>query len=105
MAARGANLPYPDRMENSYPQYPQHFEVVMMRNGVSEGAATQDDFKRVLVTARDPLAALMTDEVKAVADADGFRAVIAVPPGTPTGPETMARRRALDADGSKNDWR
>ena len=71
----------------------------MIRNGVSEGAATQDDFRRVPVVAKDPLAAMMSDEVQAVAN-EGFRPMVATTPGSPTGPETMARRRALDADGS-----
>ncbi len=74
----------------------------MLRNGVSEDAATQDDFKRIAVIAKDPINAMLSDEVEAVAKADGFRALLATTPGTPTGPETMARRRALDPEGSKN---
>ncbi len=93
----------------SYPTHTEHFEVVMLRSGVDEDAATQDDLKRVAVLASDPLAALMADEVQAVAKTgeiktDGFRAIFASKPGVPTGPEIMARRRALDADGSKA-WR
>jgi hypothetical protein len=90
--------PYSD----SYPRHTEHFEVVMLRDGVGDDAATQDDLKRVAVMATDPLAALMTDEVLAVAKTDGFRAIFASKPGVPTGPEIMARRRALEAS-SRND--
>lgn len=83
-----------------YPTYDQHFEVVLMRKGVTEDAATQDDFKRVAVVARDQVAALMSEDVAAAAGED-FRAVVATPPGIETGFEAMARRRAMDATGGQ----
>lgn len=89
---------------SDYPQYKEHFEVVLMRNGVTEDEATQDDFKRVAVVAKDPVSACLSDEVEAIAKADGMRAIMATKPGVPTGPEIMARRRALDPSGSKQ-WR
>jgi hypothetical protein len=87
---------------DSYPRHTEHFEVVMLRDGVGEDDATQDDLKRVAVMASDPLAALMTDEVFAVAKTDGFRPIFATKPGMPTGPEIMARRRALEAQSKPN---
>lgn len=87
-----------------YPTYDQHFEVVLMKKGVTEDAATPDDFKRVAVVAKDQVAAMMSDEVTAAAGEE-FRAVVATPPGVPTGFEQMARRRMLNAgDQRTTNW-
>jgi hypothetical protein len=72
---------------------PQQFEVVMIRDGVSELTATSDDLKRIAVQAVDPISAVTSKEVAAV---KGWRPMFAAPPGVPTEPEIMARRRALE---------
>lgn len=82
-------------MTDTYPVYEQHFEVVLMRRGVSEDAAKPEDFVRVAVTARDQVQALLKDEVKAAAGTE-YNVVLAAPPGVQTGPEIMARRRVQD---------
>jgi len=91
--------------KDSYPVYEQHFEVVLMRKGVSEDAAKPEDFVRVAVTAKDQLAAMLADEVHTAAGTD-FNVVLATLPGQPTGPEMMARRRVMDASGgaSTKNW-
>ena len=86
--------------DDTYPIKIQHFEVVIMRNEASELSATQDDFRRVAVVAKDLIAALMDPAVLAACGAE-WRPIVATPPGVATGPEMMARRRALDADGVK----
>ena len=72
---------------------PQHFEVVMIREGASELTATSEDFRRVPVDAADPIGAVTSKEAAAV---KGWRPMFAAPPGVPTEPEIMSRRRALE---------
>lgn len=79
----------------------QHFEVVLMRNGVNEDTATQDDYRRVAVVAKDPIGAMTSDEAVAAAGTD-FRVVLATPPGVETGMEVMARQRLMN--GQTRDW-
>lgn len=86
--------------EDSYPVRIQHFEVVLMKVGASEVTATQDDFRRVAIVAKDQIAAMTDPAVEAACGAE-YRPIVATPPGMMTGPEAMARRRALDADGYK----
>lgn len=82
-------------MSDTYPVYVQHFEVVLMRKTVTEDNAKQEDFVRVAVQANDQIAAMTHADVTAAAGEE-FRPIIATPPGVPTGPEMMARRRAMD---------
>jgi hypothetical protein len=72
------------------------FDIVMLKEGVSEFEAKTTDFKRVPVEARDPLQAQMSE---AVAKEKGYRVLFAAKPGVLTDPEIMARRRELDAVG------
>jgi len=71
------------------------FEVVLLKEGVSEHDAKTTDFKRVAVSARDPLQALMHKD----AEVKGYRKLMAAKPGIPIEAEVMARRRELDAAG------
>ena len=71
----------------------QLFEVVMLKNGVSDLTAAVEDFKRVKVTATSPMEAMLSKEVAAE---KGHRALFAAPQGVMTEPEIMARRRAME---------
>lgn len=83
----------PETNEN-YPKRIESFEVVMIRKGKHPGNCAQDDYKRVPVSAENPLQAMMSDEVTREKD---FVAQSAVPPGMMTDGEINARRRAMDA--------
>lgn len=92
-------------MNDTYPVYMQHFDVLLMRKGVSEDAAKPEDFKRVPVVAKDQVQALLDDNVRKEAG-DDFHVVLATLPNSPTGPEMMARRRVMDQSGgaSTKNW-
>lgn len=74
------------------------FEVVMLKEGVSEHECKATDLKRVPVSARDPLQALLHKD----ATVKGYRALMAAKPGVPIEIEIMARRRELDSAGHTN---
>lgn len=71
------------------------FEIVMLKEGVVEHEAKTTDLKRVQVSARDPLQALLHKD----ATVKGYRALMAAKPGVPIEIEIMARRRELDGSG------
>ena len=71
------------------------FDVVMLKNGSHSETATVEDFRRVSVTASDPLQAQMSDEVEA-ARKDGYYVLFAAKPGVLTDPEVHARRRSFE---------
>ena len=70
----------------------EQFEVVLLKDGVSDLSAKPEDFKRVLVEASSPIAAQISDKGKV----EGFRSIFATKPGVMTEPEVMARRRQVD---------
>lgn len=77
----------------AYPQHTEDFEVVMLKNGVSELEAKPEDIKRVPVTANNTLAAQMDESVQ---NEKEHHAVFVSKPGVPTDLETHAQRRALE---------
>lgn len=87
-------MPATPPVEESYPVHKEQFEVVMLRNSVSDAHALPGDFKRIEVTATDPLAAQMSDLVRAET---GYTVLFAAKPGVMTDPEIHARRREMDA--------
>ena len=82
-------------MENNYPVSTEPFDVVMIKNGVSEFTALPDDFRRVPVVAQDPMKAQMDPGVLA-AEAEGYRCMLASRPGIQTQAEVLARVRLYD---------
>ena len=76
-----------------YPEHKEDFEVVMLKDGVSELDAKPEDIKRVHVNAVSSLAAQMHDDVQKF---EGHKAVFVAKPGVPTDLETHARRRELE---------
>lgn len=93
MAETAPYLTQPDKYKPESLSQTRLFEVVMIREGVSDLTATTEDLKRIPVEAADPIGAVMSPEV---AGAKGWRPMFAAPPGVPTEPEIMARRRALE---------
>jgi hypothetical protein len=79
-------------MEDNYPTHVQHFEVVMLRDGVDQEAAQPADFLRVAILARDPVAAQNDPDIGLV---KGYRPVAATLPNQLTGFELAARNREL----------
>lgn len=77
---------------HNYPKHLEDFEVVLIKDGVSDLSAKPDDFARVAVQAENPIAAQMRDEAKK----KGFRVLFAAKPGVMTDPEIQARRRAME---------
>jgi len=83
----------PKETPHNYPSHLEDFEVVMLKKGVSELTAGEDDFLRVPVQADQPIAALMKDEVQ---NHKTHRPLFAARPGVMTDPEIMARRRTME---------
>lgn len=81
---------------SEYPEHKEDFDVVMMKDGVSELTAKPEDFKRVSVTAKDPIDAQTSETVQK--EMKGYRVLFAVPPGVMSDPEIHARRRTMDFD-------
>jgi hypothetical protein len=81
------------------PSRKEAFEVVMLKNGAHDLTAKPEDFRRVPVTATDPLQALQSDEV-AEAKKDGYYSLFAAKPGVLTDPEIHARARSFESSGS-----
>lgn len=79
-------------MDMNYPVHVEQFEVVLLKDSVSDLSAKPDDFKRVSVEASSPIAAQISDKAKV----QGYRAIFATKPGVLTDPEVMARRREAD---------
>jgi putative sterol carrier protein len=80
---------------HNFPTHTEDFDVVLLKDGVSDLTASPSDFKRVLVTGQaDPIAALMSD----TAQVKGFRPLFALPPGVMSSAEIMANRRVMDND-------
>lgn len=77
----------------SFPKHSEDFEVVLLKNGVSELEAKMEDIKRVPVTTDSSLAAQMHDSVQNEKD---YHPVFVSKPGVPTDLETHARRRELE---------
>jgi hypothetical protein len=93
MAETMPYLTQPDQYKPESLAQSRLFEVVMIRDGVNDLTATTEDLKRIPVQAIDPISAVTSKEVAAV---KGWRPMFAAPPGVPTEPEIMARRRALE---------
>ena len=85
--------------DETYQMRKEAFDVVMIKNGKHEQTAAIEDYRRVPVTATDPLQAQMSDEVAAVAK-DGYYPMLVAKPGVLTGPEMQARARAFEASGT-----
>lgn len=83
----------PKETPHNYPEHSEMFEVVLLKNGVSDLVALPGDFKRVQVQASAPFHALTHDDVAAV---QGFHPLFATAPGVASQPEIMARRRELE---------
>lgn len=79
--------------EENYPKHTELFEVVLIQDGVHEFTAKPSNLRRVVVTAPDPLAAMLDDEVHKT---PGWRPLCATKPGVMTDPEVAARRRELE---------
>jgi hypothetical protein len=77
-------------MSNEHPVHKEHFDVVLVKEGVPEHGATMGDIKRVSVQAESPIAAQMAVHEK------GFRVHRATPPGMLTDLEVFANRRTYD---------
>lgn len=82
----------PHQTPHNYPHRQEDFEVVLIKEGVSDLDAKPDDFKRVPVSASSPLQAEMDDKCKV----KGYRTMFTAKPGVLTDPEIQARRRALE---------
>jgi hypothetical protein len=82
-------------METNYPVSTESFEVVLLKQGVSEFTATPDDFRRVSVRATDPIMAQHDPEVIA-AEQEGYICLLASRPGIQTQAEVLARGRLYD---------
>lgn len=80
-------------MSDSYPIQIQHFEVVLLKRGVSEMTAKPSDFQRVMVDAESTAGALQSDAVAAV---KSHRPLFATVPGHLSDPEIHARSRELE---------
>ncbi len=69
----------------------------MLPVGVSPLAAKPEQFRRVPVEAKDPLAARLHDDVtKAAAEAPGYEVLFTARPGEETDLEMRARARVQD---------
>ena len=79
----------------NYPVSIEPFEVVMLKQGVSEFTATPDDFRRVPVVAADPIKAQQDPDVLA-AEQEGYTVMLASRPGIQTQAEVLARGRLYD---------
>ena len=77
------------------PDRREHFEVVMIRSGVSEFAAKPEDFSRVQVEALDSISARWDAKV-AAAEAAGARIHAVLPPGHASEAEAQARQRTYN---------
>lgn len=83
-----------DPNAENWPKHMEDFEIVLLKDGVNPLSAKTTDFKRIKVTAPDPLSAQMSDAVMAE---KGYKALFAAKPGVMTDPELQARHRELDA--------
>lgn len=79
--------------QENYPINKEAFEVVLLKDGVSESSALPPDFKRIPVEASSPHAALIDDSVS---KEKGWRPLFATKPGVVTDPEMLARQRELN---------
>lgn len=79
--------------DESYPTHTEMFDVVMLKKGISQLTAKPEDFKRVKVTAPDPLSAQMHDDVL---KESGYLALFAAKPDVLTDPEIQASRREIE---------
>ena len=79
----------------NYPVSTEPFEVVLLKQGVSEFTATPDDFRRVPVWATDPINAQQDPDVLA-AEKEGYICLLASRPGIQTQAEVLARGRLYD---------
>jgi hypothetical protein len=82
-----------DLYENMRPAFEQ-FEVVLIRRSANEMSATPASFKRVAVLAPDPLAAMMSEEVRR--EGKDWRPICATKSGILTDPEVNARRLEME---------
>jgi hypothetical protein len=71
----------------------QAFDVVCLKDGVSELMAKPEDFKRVPIDAESPYHALMNAPVE-----QGFRPMWAINPGVLSDAEIHARRRSFESE-------
>lgn len=86
------------RRDPYYTPQKQSFEVVCIKNGVSDGEAKLADFKRIPVEAESTYAAMNDPEV--VKQAEGYRTLYPALPGVLTDVEILARQNELNmADG------
>ena len=77
----------------NWPIHKEAFEVVMLRDGVSQMLAEEKDLRRVSVEASDTLQAQMHDDVR---KEKGWHPIGVAKPGILIESEVMARRRALE---------
>ena len=83
--------------DETYQMRKETFDVVMIKTGKHQETAAIEDYRRVSVTASDPLQAQMSDEVAAQKD---YYVYQVAKPGVLTGGEMQARARSFEATGT-----